>query len=127
MCQQDLSTLFQTNIDNLYSNKDDPKIVKKYKNFELNLREGIASLRKPNVSLTGYKLSDLFNAQLLEGTPLEVEKKLLAERWQFIDQLEAEHYFDLEFLVLYFLKLKVLEKLFSFDKQKGTVTFDKLC
>ena len=47
-------------------------------------------------------------------------------RWEFIEQEEAGHYFDLDFLILYFLKLQILERLVSFDKKKGQDRFESL-
>jgi len=54
-----------------------------------------------------------------EGDPLTVEKNLLLWRWQFLDSLEFGHYFDLEFLIMYYLRLQILKRLFTFNKKIG--------
>ena len=62
---------------------------------------------------------------LILNSRFEVEKKLLEWRWNFIEELSTYHYFDLEFLVLYLLKLQILEKLSLFDKERGLEKFKK--
>ena len=47
-------------------------------------------------------------------------------RWQFIENLEGGHIFDLEALILYFLKLQIQKRLFTFNKEKGEAIFDEL-
>lgn len=41
---------------------------------------------------------------------LESEEMLDRERWRALDELEAGHYFDLDFLIVYALKLLMLER-----------------
>jgi hypothetical protein len=41
---------------------------------------------------------------------LESERYLDQEKWNFLDSLAAGHYFDRDFLIVYGLKLAVLEK-----------------
>ena len=60
---------------------------------------------------------------LKEGNPLDVEKKLLQLRWHFIDELEFGHYSDVDFFILYYLKLQILQRLWQFDKERGKEKF----
>jgi len=41
---------------------------------------------------------------------LEAEKTLDRDRWNALDELAAGHYFDLDFLIVYALKLLILER-----------------
>jgi len=41
---------------------------------------------------------------------IEAEKILDQERWHFLDELSVGHYFDLDFLIIYTLKLQILER-----------------
>jgi len=41
---------------------------------------------------------------------LDAEKALDQERWRLLDELECGHYFDLDFLLVYGLKLLILER-----------------
>ena len=52
-------------------------------------------------------------------TPLEIERALLDLRWRFLESLEPGHHFDIDCLVIYYLKIQLLERLFSFEPAVG--------
>lgn len=123
LSDKDFSTISGVSLNDFYPRDGDNEVLAKYKNFERALREEIASFRKNE---SGARATS-FNLNLNEGTPLEIERILLRLRWEFIESLEEGHFFDLEILILHFLKLQALERLLTFDREKGTVVFDKLC
>ncbi|HSV56469.1 MAG TPA: hypothetical protein VLH39_05105 [Magnetospirillaceae bacterium] len=51
--------------------------------------------------------------------PLEGELLIERERWACLERLETGHFFDLEALVAYALKLRVLERKALFDSERG--------
>ena len=55
--------------------------------------------------------------------PLEAEKILDRARWQYFDELLQGHYFDFECLVVYGLKLKILERYKMVDSEAGGEIF----
>ncbi|MBN1870092.1 MAG: DUF2764 family protein [Candidatus Omnitrophica bacterium] len=55
---------------------------------------------------------------------LEAEKLLDQRRWQFLDDLAVGHYFDLEFLICYGLKLEILERHYEYKSPKGKEVFE---
>ena len=57
-------------------------------------------------------------------SPLQAEEALNLARWGYLDQLEAGHYFDIDKLVVYVLRLQLLERKARFDEQKGREMFD---
>jgi len=108
--------------------KGDLPIIRQIKNFELIMRRELAdwrSARKKNAvkdpASVGqdYKIRAFPVNLVQESNPLSVEKNLLLWRWQFLELLELGHHFDLEFLILYYLRLQILKKLFTFDKKVG--------
>jgi len=130
---KDFLMLSQVNINSFQPQDEDSKVLGDYKDFERSLRQKIASFRTPEGMVlpkgkTSPELAfgDGFNLNLRENTPLEIEVGLLRLRWQFIENLEGGHIFDLEALILYFLKLQIQKRLFTFDKEKGTAVFDEL-
>lgn len=127
LVNRDFAILSQTDINDFYPRRRDPSVLKEYKNFEKTLREGLRVLRKASGEDKKYRPFAFLRTILREGSPLDIEKKLLELRWKFIEEKEIDHFFDLEFLILYFLKLQILERLFTFDKDKGTARFDALC
>lgn len=52
-------------------------------------------------------------------TPLEAEEMLNDARWEFLDSLEVGHHFDLEFLILYRLKLQIASRRRLFTPEGG--------
>lgn len=57
-------------------------------------------------------------------SPLGAQRMLDQARWRFLEGLEFNHYFDIELLVIYFLKLQLLEKQDRYDRVKGRETLD---
>ncbi len=58
-----------------------------------------------------------------KDNPLDAELLLNNARWQFIEELSAGHFFDLEFLVAYRLKLQLQERRAMFEEEKGFAAY----
>jgi hypothetical protein len=56
--------------------------------------------------------------------PLETEKKLYEARWQYLEELGTNIFFTLESLIVYYLRLQLLEKLNKFDRERGEENFN---
>lgn len=121
---KELSLLVSGDLNNFYPQAQDKGVLAEYKEFENNLRQAITSYRK--ASGAGPMNFPQLQGILSESNPLEAEIKLSALRWRFIEEKEPGHYFDLDFLVCYYLKLQILERLSKFDKKEGTRVFDTL-
>lgn len=106
--------------------KGETLLSKRYKKFELSLRKELKSYRESKKNNREYQPRTILKKNLLQGNPLEVENKLFLYRWQQISELAKEYVFNLEAVIAYFLKLQILEKALSFDKEKGTKKFDSL-
>jgi len=65
----------------------------------------------------GYGLlaGKIFNTQ----SPMDARTALDEARWRYIEALEWGHYFDIESLALYYLKIQILERRALFDRDKG--------
>ncbi len=100
-------------------------VLNQHRKFYNALKNQIKQYRQAKKEGKDYKISYPFNSSLLEGDPLEVEKKLLKIQWDLLEDSQKEHYFDLSYLVLYYLKLQLQEALFTFDKEKGLAMFDE--
>ncbi len=102
---------------------NEPRILKKYKNFEKQLRTELKKWREARDEGTEHKPS-LFSAGLIkDSNPLETEEKLLELRWNFLDKLETGQHFDFSVLIIYNLRLQILEKIEEYDKQVGQKKF----
>jgi hypothetical protein len=65
--------------------------------------------------LWAERLRDIFE----EFTPLRAEHHLMKLQWGILDDLESGHQFDRDFLVVYHIKLQILERKASFDAHRG--------
>lgn len=57
----------------------------------------------------------------------EKEIALLEIRWDFLSRMEPGHYFDLTVLIIYGLKLQILERMQSFSEEKGRQLLKIIC
>jgi len=124
---RDYALLARVDMNQAVPESGDPGVLQRYKAFEFGLRNELALWRRTRGTDQEYRPSGFPLSAIREGTPLEVERRLLRWRWDYLDEEEREHHFDLEVLILYFLKLQILRRLFSFDKEQGLKTFQNLC
>ncbi len=65
----------------------DTSIIKQYKIFETSIRNELVAWRKAKKDGYEHKTTIIPSNLLKEGNPLEIEKKLLQLRWDFLDDL----------------------------------------
>ena len=123
----DFISLSGADINNFFAHKQDRPVVRQWKDFEYSTRQELALFRRAKRENSGYRLRNDLSEIIQQGNnPLEIERKLLLLRWNFLEEQETGHFFDLEFLLIYYLKLQLLERLFGFDKQRGRQRFELL-
>lgn len=104
--------------------------------WEKSLRNELAKLRaaKTNLSADQYVREGevVFDTNRVASeafkieSPLEAENYLNVARLAFLDNLTVGHYFDLTFLVIYYLKLQVLDRISNFDKENGFKKYQEI-
>ena len=102
-------------------------VYDRFRAYESKIRTDIGLWRDAQKHNQEYKPVNFLASQIKEGNPLEIELRFMEMRWQFIDELERDHHFDLGFLILYYLKLQILQRYFTFNKESGLEKFQKLC
>lgn len=127
MDAKDYQVLSQVDMNDFDAKKKVNLVYDGYKFFENKIRADIALWREAQKRDQEYKPSNFPVSMIKEGNPLEIEIRFMEMRWQFIDELEREHHFDLGFLILYYLKLQILRRYFIFNKEQGFKKFQKLC
>ncbi len=96
-------------------------VVKKWLHFNASLKNELVKLRaiRKKVDPAKYLRQGSFSdsstyhtalAAQRNPSPIEGEKLLDRQRWQFLDELAVGHYFDLTILITYALKLLILER-----------------
>ncbi|MFN2310605.1 MAG: DUF2764 family protein [Spirochaetia bacterium] len=61
-----------------------------------------------------------------EQSPLRAEEVLLRWEWNLLDELEVGHFFDLEKLIIYYLRLQVLSRKARFNRPDGEERFKEV-
>ncbi len=124
--EKDYKLLLRVNKDKFSVHKSDPQILQMYKTFENKLRTDIAHYRETRQKNVEYKPTTFSSSLIKEKNPLEVETLLMEMRWNKIDEMERDHHFDLDYLILYYLKLQLLDRFFLFNKEEGLKKFKTL-
>ncbi len=123
LTKKDFKQLAQIDIEDTSRKKISVKIYKQYQNFEYLLRKDLADYRRSVKKDNELKKTTFPDELVKQGDPLTIEKKLLQYRWDYIENLAKEHDFDIDAIVLYFLRLQINGKLSVFDKEKGSKKF----
>jgi hypothetical protein len=111
-------------------------ILDLWREWETSLRNELVRLRakKRGTEAEAYLVDSpwIINAQQIareafgQESPLQAEDTLNRARWSYLDELEVGHYFDIEKVLVYALRLQILERKALFDKEKGREMFEKI-
>lgn len=72
------------------------------------------------------RLAEIARQLLALDSPLAADEELDRARWRFLEERAFGHYFDLETLVVYRLKLQILERRARFDPVVGAALLDRM-
>jgi len=123
MSRRNYRTLSHVNLFETIAKKTSPGILRQIQQFEYQFRSDLSQWRQTRGSEKEIKPASFLFSMIKEGNPLEIEKRMLHYRWAFIDELEKTHHFDLGYLILYYLKLQILQRIRSFDQKEGLKIF----
>ena len=112
-------------------------VLKNWNDFEVSLRNEIVisrakKMRKDSADYIrgGYvhepRLAAIITEAVGERIPLEVEKRIDLARWDRLEEIGREHYFDLSFLIVYYLKLQLVNKWYNIVTEKGEEILEEL-
>ena len=123
-------TLFAEDTDGL------PAAAKKFYDWETALRNSTLEVRKKFRADAGdFKRGNPdFYSNIMPAVTqaantndlLEAEKILDRLRWEVLDDLSAGHYFDLDFLAVYRIKLQILAKYANRTVEKGNQALEDI-
>lgn len=119
--EQDFEILKTASIDGEYVFKNIHSILREFQEFDTDLRNELAKIRASHKHEDASKylrreryieppIAHLAMNAHRSPSPLEGERILDEARWQKLEELSFGHYFDLEFLLIYALKLLILER-----------------
>ena len=98
-------------------------MIQKEMNYQRSMNLGKSY---PSVYEKDSGVSQVVAAALSAKNPLEAERLLLDYEFDNLDLLVGHHVFDDHVLFGYAIKLKLLERLKSFEQEKGKAEFDAL-
>jgi hypothetical protein len=127
VAEKDMAGLSKASILDCEKRPDDIPIITTWKSLDCNLRAELAFARKNKRDNRNEKPGQSAKTVLEERNPLLMEQAFARIRWNLLDSLEAGNFFDLNFLIIYFLKIQILEKLQAFNKEKGEKMFEAMC
>lgn len=118
---EDLSLLCQSVSNEIFSYDGSNPMLKHWRSYNIALNNELAKIRASRLRLdpekylrpdgyTGYELTHLALAAHRNPALIEAERLLDAGRWHFLEELSLGHFFDLEFLLIYAQKLRILER-----------------
>lgn len=136
LTQKDFEIISKLSITNLKTMDSAITVLDRWKSWEGTLRNEIAKLRSAALGIDSasytYDIESNSEAPGIarnaykQDTPLLAEEDLDKARWRFLDELEHGHHFDLEKLIVYSLRLQILERKGMFTTENGNVNFQKI-
>ncbi len=125
----DFDMLESVNLFDTEENDVFPSAIRRFFRWERGMRNVLVRLRAKSMGLgpdqfISGEIADHSQVLLAEEafnaiSPLMAEEVLNKARWKCLDELEFGHYFDIERLVVFFIKLQILERISSFDIEEG--------
>jgi hypothetical protein len=112
------------------------KFVKNWHQFDTNVKKELAEQRSKKLNRKGdkynntnykeFRIVEGVRAALAAKNAYEGELLLMKLCWKYLDEESTNHVFDLEGLLAFSIKLKLLERKSRFDKVEGNKEFKSL-
>ena len=110
------------------------KIAREWKDYRDKIESLIVSERAGKLGFDGYddaegvdkSLRDRIHSIVNDLDPLEAEKAVLSIYFDFLSSREGGSPFSTEALMIYALKLQLMERAEAFSEEKGQAEFDRL-
>ncbi|RKY32217.1 MAG: hypothetical protein DRP74_03040 [Candidatus Omnitrophota bacterium] len=104
-----------------YAYSGNQATLKEWRDFETALRNELVKIRagRRHIDPAKYLRGEGYVEPIISRialnacrnpSVLDQEKSLDLQRWRKLDELEAGHYFDSDFLIVYALKLQIMER-----------------
>jgi hypothetical protein len=127
----------RVDIENVSPEQVTNNALRRWYAFENTLRNELVKWRAKNLKVTAgphlrpedhYEGSAVRLARqaITDRSPLQVEMNLLRVRWTFLCREEVGHPFDLTALIVYGLKLQLLERRHRFDAAEGRRVLERV-
>jgi Protein of unknown function (DUF2764) len=136
LVEKDFDVINSISLNNLREMDPGISVLKKWISWEGTLRNEIAKLRTDSLGFDSgeylFEIESNSETPGIAGNVFKLDSPILAEemmdkaRWYFLDELEQGHHFDLEKLIIYSLRLQILERKSMFTTENGNVNFQEI-
>ncbi len=126
LTENEFFVLQSADINDCFAKDHSMELLKEWSGYEHELRKDLASYRESHRLGHDHKTNMFPTSYVKDENPLQAEIKILQLRWNFLAERRHTHYDDLHALVIYSLKLQILERKASFNAEVGRTRFDKL-
>jgi len=109
------------------------QVLRQWRAWERALRNALVLIRAQRLDQDPFEhlteapyvfgVAALAQEALAAGNPLEAEETLLRARWSILEELESGHFFDADRLVVYSLKLQLLQRRALLEAERGRERF----
>ena len=139
MSSRDLQTLQRATLDPGFSPDTEHSVLGAWYAFETELRNTLARRRAVRLGADedrygGSQANVIwFSTMEMEArvseamgadSPLRAEQILDEYRWRTLDELAVGHYFDLDILIIYYLRLQIVRRRAAMNREDGQALFD---
>lgn len=126
LTENEFSILQSAALNDYFAKDHSMELLKEWSEYEHELRTDLAHYRESHRLGHDHKTNMFPTSYVKDSNPLQAEIKMLQLRWNFLAERRHIHYDDLHALLIYFLKLQILERKASFDPEVGKARFEKL-
>jgi len=127
LTDKDLRALLNISAKNIKTDTRDRNFAGEWKEFDVSLRRTLAEARAARRVSHEERIHGLAKEVLDETTPLDMEQRFERIRWRFLEEKETDCHFDLTWLMVYYLKLKISQRLTAFNREAGRRVFEEAC
>lgn len=112
------------------------KFLHSFEHFKVMVAKELASFRAQRLKLDDVRyqylgdkesrITETVRKAVFSDNPLDGEKLVLSLYWSYLDDVANGHQFDLDALLVYALRLQILQRLSLFGQDKGNEEFNRL-
>jgi hypothetical protein len=134
LSSRDFRIVESASISDLAARSPSCAVLDRWRSWETALRNELVKLRAKARGLDPERhlregteivsVADVARGVFAQELPLAAEQELNRARWGILDELEEGHYFDLEKVVVYHLRLQILHRKGLLDVESGTAAFE---
>lgn len=126
LSEDEFATLSSVSIDDYSPSDYGFELASEQRRFERAVRRDVAGFVDSRRQGHDHKTNTFPTSVLKDNTPLEAERRLLRLRWDTVSSQLNVHYGDLHAFAIYRLKVQILERLATFDADRGKERFAAL-